>query len=193
MRLPDGLLIAGSLLLAATSLGHACTTDADCDDGNRCSGVETCQAGTCAYGYALNCSDGNPDTMEWCDPLSGCRHQLITSFADCDDPNAAGFTWAQSEGACSCLDAATHGEYVRCVRRSATRFGAGSLPPNCRGDVRRCAARSTCGKASGSVACCIALAGGRSRCSMKRSPEACVGAGGSPSTGSCCDAVCSLR
>ena len=192
MRLPDGLLIAGSLLLAAASLGHACTAGGECDDGNPCNGVETCQAGICTSGYPLDCSDGDPDTMEWCDPLSGCRHQLITSFAECDDPNAAGFTWAQSEGACTCADAATHGEYVSCVVRAAARFGAGSLPSNCRGNVRRCAARSTCGKPSGSVACCMPRAEGRTRCSTKRSPEACVRAGGSPSTGSCCDVVCAL-
>ncbi len=78
--------------------------------------------------------------------------------------------------------------------------------------VTRCAARSTCGK-PGFATCCFASAGTCTnglcqdrttpctdsstcpiviKCHIKSSPAECSMAGGSPGSGSCCDAVCSV-
>ena len=70
--------------------GNACTTDScdpatgcqhaavangsPCSDGNACNGTETCQAGTCTAGTALDCDDGNACTIDTCNPAAGCQH-----------------------------------------------------------------------------------------------------------------------
>lgn len=65
---------AGALLLAAAVAqpAAACTTNADCSDGNLCNGVETCQAGVCVAGIPLVCDDGNACTTNVCDSSAGC-------------------------------------------------------------------------------------------------------------------------
>jgi hypothetical protein len=97
---------------------------------------------------------------------------------------------------------------VSCVAHIVRRLSdAGTIPVNCRGKIKRCAARSTCGK-SGFVTCrfptdtcdlatltCVAnpaltcatdLDCG-SRCSTKRSKDTCEAQGGtSGGAGSCC-------
>ena len=58
----------------------ACTTDADCDDGALCNGVETCQAGQCVAGMDP-CAPG-----ETCNEVDGCvSAPQCASDADCDD------------------------------------------------------------------------------------------------------------
>ena len=202
------------ILLMAASVGYACTTDIDCNDGNYCNGPETCQAGTCVSGYPVNCGPPIPNTTEWCDPLTGCRFQPVTSFTRCTSPGSAAFAWAQAESVCSCAENRTHGDYVRCVGRAAATGYASGLPGRCKVAIKRCAALSTCGKPSGVVTCCVALPGScdgsfchdgvtrcataqdcppRARCSLKPSAAACVAKGGSPGSGSCCDAVCGVQ
>jgi len=52
----------------------ACETDADCDDGNVCDGIESCVSGFCAQGTPLFCSDGlYCNGAESCDPVEGCQ------------------------------------------------------------------------------------------------------------------------
>jgi hypothetical protein len=239
MRIRGVLLMAATLLLANPSLARACTSDADCNDGNvcngsevcaagvcqpgtplptgascgdsnLCNGTETCQSGLCYPGYPLDCSDGNPSTIEWCDPVTGCRHQLNTAFTRCDEPSYAARAFALAKDRCPCDDTTTHGEHVRCVARE---IADDDLLGNCRGRVKRCAARSTCGKRTGFVTCCLARPGWcradlcqdgatpcsgaadcppSNRCSLKSSAELCIARGGSPGTGSCCDATCGL-
>ncbi len=51
-----------------------CTGDADCDDGDRCNGLETCVASQCVAGIPLACNDGEYcNGLETCDPVSGCQ------------------------------------------------------------------------------------------------------------------------
>jgi hypothetical protein len=61
-------------------------TELICDDGNACNGVETCVDGNCQPGIELICDDGNAcNGVETCDASAGCQPgiELI-----CDDGNA---------------------------------------------------------------------------------------------------------
>ncbi len=58
-------------------------TDASCNDGNICNGVETCRAGVCTAGTPLDCDDGDPCTVDSCDPRSGCQHTTVADLASC--------------------------------------------------------------------------------------------------------------
>ncbi len=54
-----------------------CDTDADCNDGLFCNGVETCdvKAHLCLAGTPLNCDDGRPCTADACDEKTqACVH-----------------------------------------------------------------------------------------------------------------------
>jgi hypothetical protein len=51
---------------------QACVINSDCDDANVCNGSETCQAGVCIPGSNLTCDDGNPCTIDTCEPVPGC-------------------------------------------------------------------------------------------------------------------------
>jgi len=61
-----------------------CTSNADCNDGNVCDGIETCQAGVCIPGTALACNDGNSCTRD-CDPVQGCVNAPLPDGTGCDD------------------------------------------------------------------------------------------------------------
>jgi hypothetical protein len=92
---------------------------------------------------------------------------------------------------CGCADAATHGGYVSCVARVVRELVlAGTLPVECKGKVRRCAARSVCGKRPGFVVCDLPVrcpAGTCSRCRLAPSAERCLARGGTVATRpSCC-------
>jgi hypothetical protein len=136
-----------------------------------------------------------------------------TAAARCDDPAAAEAVRAAIASTCVCDAASNHGRYVSCVAHAVRDAVANGLPTNCKGTVTRCAARSTCGKKAGFVTCCFARAGtcdaglcqdgttpcidatqcpAETRCSTKSSADHCTAAGGSPGSGSCCDAVCSV-
>ena len=59
---------------------------ADCDDGDVCNGVESCETGVgCVEGVGLECDDGNHCTDDDCGPV-GCSYQNNTT--DCDDDDA---------------------------------------------------------------------------------------------------------
>jgi hypothetical protein len=58
-----------------------------CDDGNPCNGVESCTSeGGCQPGLPLSCDDGNVCTDETCSPETGCVN--TANQAACDDGNA---------------------------------------------------------------------------------------------------------
>ena len=61
-----------------------CTSDAQCDDGLYCNGGETCSAGTCLAGTAINCDDAIPCTVDSCNESTDtCDNTL--NHAYCDD------------------------------------------------------------------------------------------------------------
>ena len=116
----------------------------------------------------------------------------IASAKRCDDAAAVADARNAAAAQCDCATAQNHGQYVKCVGDVAkTRASNGQLPTECKGEVTRCAAKSTCGKPE-SVTCCRVDRRGKVRCSVKKSADkcqppnggaACVGA-----TTSCCDA-----
>ncbi|MCB9596034.1 MAG: hypothetical protein H6719_25155 [Sandaracinaceae bacterium] len=89
----------------------SCEADADCDDGQFCSGTETCDTSThvCTPGTAPDCSDGDDCTDDVCDELTtACTNPLIdmdgdghaaTSLGacgdDCDDTRDDVYTGAE--------------------------------------------------------------------------------------------------
>ena len=81
------LIIFGFLLLVfATLVSAACTTDSDCDDGLFCNGAETCNLETfeCESGTPVIADDGVSCTVDSCDELN----DQIVNIADdslCND------------------------------------------------------------------------------------------------------------
>ena len=61
-----------------------CLIDADCDDVNLCTGVETCVFNACVSGTLLDCDDTDLCTTDSCDPVVGCVNEIVI----CDDINA---------------------------------------------------------------------------------------------------------
>lgn len=113
---------------------------------------------------------------------------------------------------CSCDDATNHGRYVSCVAHVVKQLSKdGTIPTNCKGKIKRCAARSTCGKPD-AVTCTFTTLGTcdvatglcvepadvpcatnadcviDSRCRTKSSAERCTERGGVPGEGTCCAA-----
>lgn len=118
------------------------------------------------------------------------------AFGRCgDEPGDAAAVAAAREvvdTTCDCAGAENHGTYVSCAADVAnTRARDGLLPNSCKGVIKRCAAKSTCGK-PGFVTCCRTGASGKTKCSTKSDAERCnPPAGGSACVGSftsCCDA-----
>ena len=114
-------------------------------------------------------------------------------FAACDpttEPDKSDIANARATVAanCDCAGAASRGDYVRCAVATAD---ATLQNPGCRGAVKRCAAKSTCGR-PGFVTCCRTDRVGRKKCRVKRDVEHCKAPrGGTACVGSvpsCCDA-----
>lgn len=60
-------------------------TGASCDDGDACSSGDTCTgAGSCGAGPLVNADDGNPCTVDVCDPIAGVTH-VPAAGTSCDD------------------------------------------------------------------------------------------------------------
>ena len=57
-----------------------------CSDGNKCNGAETCDgAGTCQDGAAPELDDGNPCSVDTCDPIEGVLHVPAAQGTSCAD------------------------------------------------------------------------------------------------------------
>ena len=94
---------------------------------------------------------------------------------------------AAAEQTCGpCASATDHGQYVSCVAGVANqRVQNGQLPANCKGKVKKCAAKSNCGK-PGFVTCCVTSAKGV-KCKLKSSATKCTDKGGTVNANpSCC-------
>lgn len=62
----------------------------------------------------------------------------------CEDWRCAFQERLQAE--CPCTGQPNHGQYVRCVAHLVKELTNEGLPRNCKGKLKRCAARSVCGK-----------------------------------------------
>jgi hypothetical protein len=94
------------------------------------------------------------------------------------------------EDTCDCAGSTNHGQYVKCAAGVANARASADpplLPKTCKGAVKRCAAKSTCGK-PGFVTCCVTK-NNVSKCKLKKDAAACTAKGGVTSgCTSCCDA-----
>ena len=126
-------------------------------------------------------------------------------YAGCDpqgtDKAAVDAARAQVQTDCTCDHAdpptVNHGQYVSCAAGVAnTRAGLDPsdpnfLPQNCKGAVKKCAARSTCGKGSTAVTCCTLKSDGVTiKCKTKKDSAHCPTDQGAVVgvCASCCDA-----
>ncbi len=57
-----------------------------CDDNNGCTSLDTCVGGSCRGGLLIACDDGNPCTVDACDPSLGCTAALVAGPCDDGDP-----------------------------------------------------------------------------------------------------------
>jgi hypothetical protein len=94
------------------------------------------------------------------------------------------------EDECNCAGSTNHGQYVKCAAGVANARASADpplLPKSCKGQVKKCAAKSTCGKA-GFVTCCITK-NNVTKCKLKKDAAACTAKGGvAGGCSSCCDA-----
>ncbi|HKY62399.1 MAG TPA: hypothetical protein VJR29_03190 [bacterium] len=67
-----------------------CEEDVDCDDGNVCTGLESCDGGLCAEGIALSCDDQDVCTGDSCDAVEGCLHKAIADCPPTAEENGGG-------------------------------------------------------------------------------------------------------
>ena len=74
----------------ATGVHHTpAAAGTPCPDGNACNGDETCDgSGTCRPGTPPTLDDGNPCTMDTCDPVTGMHHTPAATGTSCSDGNA---------------------------------------------------------------------------------------------------------
>jgi len=79
--------------------GVACMNNGDCDDGNACNGVETCDTVLgCKAGTPLSCDDGDVcNGTETCNALSGCR---AGTPLDCSDTDACNYEHCNATTGC---------------------------------------------------------------------------------------------
>ena len=62
----------------------AASAGVSCPDGNVCNGDETCDgSGTCQPGVPLVVDDGNPCSVDACDPIAGVTHTQLASGTPC--------------------------------------------------------------------------------------------------------------
>ena len=81
--------------------------DTPCDDRNKCSENDSCQAGECVGGRAKDCDDREPCTNDGCDTLTGnCLHTFNTGPCDA--------YWACSLGDMCEAGSCRRGETIDC-------------------------------------------------------------------------------
>ena len=127
--------------------------------------------------------------------LSVALASVSVGLAKCDpttDPDRADIANARAAVAanCDCDHPTSHGAYVSCAAQQAN---ATLVNQSCARAVKKCAAKSTCGK-PGSVTCCVTKTGG-TKCKIKRDAAHCSASNGSTACAgsytSCCDACTS--
>src|SRR5262249_9233983 len=67
-----------------------------CADANVCNGAETCASSVCVPGTPLTCTDGDPCTLDTCDPVDGC----VFPADPCNDDDSCTTDSCDSQGGC---------------------------------------------------------------------------------------------
>ncbi|MCO4761049.1 MAG: hypothetical protein KC502_06060 [Myxococcales bacterium] len=79
----------------------AALSDGACDDGNLCTLNDQCMGGKCQSGKAPPCGDGDPCTVDNCDPKTGkCAHDPAKESSSCNDGNLCTSSSKCSGGKC---------------------------------------------------------------------------------------------
>ncbi len=83
-----------------TGTPGCCLSDGDCDDGDLCTGLESCNpSNTCEPGTPVDCDDAEVCTDQSCQPTGGCAY--VDNTDPCDDADAC--TTADTCSAGDCL------------------------------------------------------------------------------------------
>jgi hypothetical protein len=77
-----------------------CATNGECNDGNACNGVETCDAGHCVLGVPPDCNDDNPCTDD-CNAATGCVQVPKADGTRCEDGSECTRNDACAAGVCA--------------------------------------------------------------------------------------------
>ncbi len=59
-----------------------------CDDNNVCTQYDQCSGGQCVPGQLKECGDGNPCTVDSCNPQTGCAYANAPNGTACNDGDA---------------------------------------------------------------------------------------------------------
>ena len=114
-----------------------CDTDADCDDGNDCNGIETCvdlgglNGKVCEFGDPVVCNDGIACTTDSCDPADGqCDFTPVNALCDnglfCD-----GAETCNAATGCEAGTAPTCNDSISCTNDACIEgFGCFNEPDN---------------------------------------------------------------
>jgi hypothetical protein len=112
----NGMIDAGEECDPGTAMAEGCTkdckwvckADADCDDGDVCTGVEKCDVSkhVCLAGTMLNCDDMKVCTVDTCDPATGCQNAQVDADKD-------GFTVC--DGDCNDMDPNINPGHAECA------------------------------------------------------------------------------
>jgi len=129
-----------------------CTGDADCNDGDKCNGEESCQGGACVIGFPLECDDHNACTRD-CDATLGCVNEPVANGTACSDGNTCTTGDTCQSGTCTAgaavLDGSSCNDGDKCTVGDTCQAGA------CTGGAARdCSDDNTC-----SVDTCDPVAG----------------------------------
>jgi YD repeat-containing protein len=85
----DQCHLAGSCDPSSGTCSNPIKSDgAACTDANVCTNGDVCTAGLCRSGSAVASDDGNPCTVDVCDPVLGVSHTPVTAGTACDDGDA---------------------------------------------------------------------------------------------------------
>lgn len=96
---PDEEFAPHCALVSAVTCVDGVQTHSSCVDQNACNGVESCSgAATCVAGTPPELDDGNPCTIDGCDPASGATHVLAIAGTSC-----AAYSECTSTGQCKSL------------------------------------------------------------------------------------------
>jgi hypothetical protein len=106
VHLPEDLRCADDERCSVTlgCVPERCTTDAECDDGDFCNGVERCgDGGGCSAGPAPSCADDTPCTLDSCAD-GACVHLLRDDDGDGFGASSATTSPSGPEIACAGTD-----------------------------------------------------------------------------------------